>query len=298
MRVPRVAYGHVAHSQVFAHQRVYVPCRRVFKRCVFQQHPLAAYEREQGRPQIVVQLLPRLVGVLAVGPLVVFVPVGVYVAYLFRWIPHVAFLVECPAFAQCLPLPIGHLAALHRSPALSVAVEHACAGDGYVLCVYGRQRRHAAAHPHPFKVRVYERVVGPVGREEHQGTLLKVQLGVAFQFYGPGEPHPSGHRQPSAAALCQGGNGLPESLGVHCGSVGHSSEVGEPYFIVGYFRYSNGPHLKGQVVVGGGCAVGLLCRGGQQRCQPHGGHSHHSRYSVHHCFLFFCLLCFQQSLIH
>lgn len=134
---------------------------------------------------------------------------------------------DTAALDQVLPLAGIDFVLLHRAPGIAVAVDHATARNGHVLCAPGRQRRLAAQRIETFESGLHERVKRFVAAENDDGILFEMQLDIVFQHDGTGIPDAFGNDHATAAFRRQGGNGIGESRRIERIAVARTAEIGD-----------------------------------------------------------------------
>ena len=231
LRVPGVEHLDVVDGDVFAGQGMQTPAGRILERNSLEQNFLALDDVQQYGAEPRAYFVPFFIGLDAHGIVELLAGLGT-LERAFGGIPDVV-LHYAARSKEGFPLRGRHLAFLHGTPAVARAVEHSVAGDGDVLSIAGRDGRLATAGVKPFERGLDDGVGIEVVGEEHQRVLLRIEVDVAQQLDGAGEPQSFGDDHLASALLVDGFDGLVDGLGIQSLAVGLGAEGGDVDAIVG-----------------------------------------------------------------
>ena len=149
------------------------------------------------------------------------------------------------ALGHGFPGVLAYLAALEFTPGGAVAVDDALAGDGDVCFAVGMDGREAAPYVKAFEVGVDYGIKILVRGENDDGIVFQMQLCVAPEADGTGEPDAVRDDEPAAAHGFEFVKGLGESFSVQSDAVSYCTEVSESNRVEGNFGGVYAGHFEG-----------------------------------------------------
>ena len=105
--------------------------------------------------------------------------------------------------------------------------------------VLGMDGRKAATHVQTLEIGVDDGVQVLVGAEHYYCILVQIELYVALQADGTGEPDAGGNQQAAAALLGQMADGSGKCICIESNAIPHSAKVGERHGKGGDYRLRN-----------------------------------------------------------
>ena len=262
-----------------------VPRGRVLEDDTLQQHILTVDERNHDRAQEALDSVPLFLG-LGVGH----IHVGTLLALHIALVGHPVALLHLHTARTAedfLPLCLGDLRLLDRTPELAVTVDDALARDGDIRSTIGTQRRLAATGVKALKGGLDDRIQCLVARELDDGTHLEVKVDIALQHDRTCKPHTLGNDQTASALGSQRIDGLGKSLRVQGDAVAHGTKVLQIDLVVRNDWSTHLRHLEREV--GGVLLVRIaVLAAGRLLCLSHhcdGQHQHTDQFSHVRLFL-------------
>ena len=186
--VPWIDNHNIINREIFAGQRMQTPARRVLESYAFQQHFLAFHNAEQHRTQPRTDFSPFFICINPFGYVEIFASHSPFQRTC-GGIPYLLFLIQDTArIDQFLPLWSSQFLFLHRTPAISVTIKRAIAGDSDILRIPCRDRWLATTGFQPFKRSVDDRICFEVACEKYQCILFCIKIHITQQLDRTGQP--------------------------------------------------------------------------------------------------------------